>query len=80
MSKFRVHLVRVDSTSVVVEADDEDAALEAAFEKELPNLCAQCTGWGHSIAVDEGEWTTASDLWPDEKAPDVEPADDEEDE
>lgn len=80
MSRFRVSLVRVDSTSVVVEAEDEEAALAAAFEEDLPSLCAQCSGWGRDVTVDEGEWTTASELWPDDKSPDVELTDgDEED-
>lgn len=46
MPKYRVDLVATASTTVEVEAEDKDAALEAAFAKSMPTICAQCSGWG----------------------------------
>ena len=44
MAKYRVYLQTVASTSVEVEADDKDAALEAALSGEMPTICALCSG------------------------------------
>lgn len=56
MAKYRVNLVNVGSFSVVVEADSEDEAIDMAFE-EAPRENIH-TGF------DVGDWTFASDLWP----------------
>lgn len=57
MPKYRVYLVTVASTTVEVEAADGDAAVEAAFEGELP--------YAPGFADYEfGEWTTPSELFP----------------
>lgn len=32
-----------------------DAAIEAAYERGKPTLCAQCSGWGKGWSRDEGE-------------------------
>ena len=57
MPKYRVHLVTVASTSVEVEADDGEAAIEKAFEQELPYAPAFAD-------YEFGEWSTASELFP----------------
>jgi hypothetical protein len=65
MHTYRVHLTKTMSTTRQVEADDEDAAIRAAFASEdMPSsrLCFQCAGWGTSWSVDEGEWAVAEDL------------------
>jgi hypothetical protein len=58
MPKYRVNLQMVLSTSVEVTADNEEAARDAAFDSDaMPGrICAQCSGWGSSWYVDEGEW------------------------
>lgn len=40
-----------------VEAEDEEAAIEVAYD-DVPQLCAQCTGWGDDSATLElgEEW------------------------
>lgn len=59
MPKYVVHMQMTLSTSVEVEAPDEDAAAEAAFQSDqMPpsQICAQCSGWGQRWSVDNGEW------------------------
>lgn len=60
--KYRVQLRKMLWTTVEVEADDEDAAIDAAFDGALPSLCAQCCGWGQEFSVDEGEWDFPDDV------------------
>lgn len=64
MSLYRVELVRTDSYSVEVEADDPDQALEMAYE-DAPSLCAHCSGMGSGTkgSVDEGEWMVPEDFF-----------------
>lgn len=63
MARYRVWFQRVDTSSVEVEADNEEAAEDLAFETAmLPGLCIQCTGWGRDYAsVDPGEWELYDD-------------------
>jgi hypothetical protein len=63
MPEYVVYFRTVASTAVRVEADDEDEAVEAAFE-ELPHLCAQCSGWGQRAGVELGDWQTLDEPWP----------------
>lgn len=58
MPKYRVLMENVMSTVIEVEAENEEAAKEAVFESDqMPSrICAQCTGWGQSWSIDEGEW------------------------
>jgi hypothetical protein len=46
MPKFTVSLRTYAFTSVEVEADSADEAVDAAYEADLPTICAQCAGWG----------------------------------
>jgi len=63
MTKYRVHLVAIAETSVVVEADGIDQAVEDA----LNNAPA---GINISNQFDMGSWQLASDTWPGSKLED----------
>lgn len=58
MNRYRVHLQTVASFTIEVDADDEDAALDAAYEEVPAEVCAQCGGWGSKYSLDLGEWGT----------------------
>jgi len=58
MPKYRVWLVSTVSTSVEVEAEDGDEAVEVAFEQDLPYLNITNEG------IDMGDWTVESELFP----------------
>jgi hypothetical protein len=61
MPKFRVNLLKTVSYTIEVEADDEDAAIDAAYD-QAPSVCAQCSGWGQDWGYDDGnDWQTAED-------------------
>lgn len=56
MSRYQVVLETTASAYITVEAEDEEAAIEAAFD-HLPGICAQCSGWGQAgMSLDLGEW------------------------
>lgn len=55
MPKYRVYLETTASFTIEVDADDEDAALDAAYG-EARGVCAQCSGWGQPWGLDLGEW------------------------
>ena len=57
MARYRVYLTAVASTTVEVEASDGDEAVEVALSTPLPHPPAFAD-------YDFGEWTTASDLFP----------------
>lgn len=63
MAKYRVHLVAVAEASVEVEAEDGDQAVELAYEKAP-------SGANISNDFDMGDWSTASELWRDQKPED----------
>jgi hypothetical protein len=46
MSMYRIYFHTTASTSVEVEADDYEAAVEAAYDGLPGGICAQCAGWG----------------------------------
>jgi hypothetical protein len=56
MSTYRIYFTNVTSTSIEVEADDLDEAIDAAYEKLPGSICAQCSGWGNDWSRDEGDW------------------------
>ena len=75
MPKFKVRFVTSAYAFVNVEAEDEEAAQEKAYD-HLPTICANCSGWGKdgiSLEIDEFE----ADM-NDETIPCVEPIDDDE--
>lgn len=63
MAKYKISFQTVAFTSIEVEADSLDDAVEAAWQEEFPSICAQCSGWGQGPNLELGdEWE------PDEKA------------
>ena len=62
MPKFRVHLTATASTGVVVEAPDEEAAIEAVWDAPLPYADAFC---GFEIS----EWELPSEARPEFNKP-----------
>jgi len=60
MSTYRIFFQQTISTSVEVEADSLDEAIDAAYESDqMPSespLCAQCSGWGQGFSIDTGQW------------------------
>jgi hypothetical protein len=63
MPKYNVHLNTGAFTVVTVEAEDKEAAIEAAYEAELPTICAQCSGWGRDWNLELGDdWETSDDI------------------
>lgn len=57
MPKFDVYLVAVASTVVRVEAEDQDAAYEAAYDRALPHA-------SFDAGYDLGEWELHSNIFP----------------
>lgn len=62
MPKFIVYLVTTASTSVAVEAEDGEDAVEKAFETSLPYASA-------FAGFDLGDWMTPSGLMPEFNKP-----------
>lgn len=56
MPKFHVHMNAIVSTTLTVEAEDYNEAIEKAYEEGTPGLCAQCSGWGQKHSLDLGEF------------------------
>lgn len=62
MPKYRVSIPKVVWLTAHVEAEDEELAIEAAYEI-APSLCAHCSGWGSDEwSVDEDEWGGIQDI------------------
>lgn len=57
MAKFIVYLTTTASTSVEVDAEDADAAIDKAYASDMPTICAQCSGWGRDTSLE------VSDNW-----------------
>jgi hypothetical protein len=73
MPKYRVYLQTVASLTVEVEAEDQDAALDAAYQEAPGGVCAQCSGWGQPWSLDfGGEWDIGTDATLDEAVEEVE--------
>lgn len=66
MAKYIVHLWTTAQTSVEVEADDRDAAIDLAIGADMPRICAQCSGWGQSQNLEISDmWDTSGVTEPD---------------
>lgn len=50
--KYRVTFAAKVFASAVVDAEDEGAALEAAFAESFPSICGQCSGWGRDYSLE----------------------------
>jgi hypothetical protein len=57
MAKFTVYLTTTASTSVEVEAETADEAIDKVYDADMPTLCAQCSGWGSDRGLE------LSDAW-----------------
>lgn len=57
MTKYRVYLVSTVETSVEVEAETGDEAVDLALEGDLPRLNVT------NRDMDMGDWTTSSELF-----------------
>jgi hypothetical protein len=56
---YTVFLTTTASTCITVEAEDEETAIDKAYNK-LPYICAQCSGWGKDVGIElSGEWEVA---------------------
>lgn len=62
MPKYKIGFQTAAWTSIEVEADSFEDAVDAAWQEDFPSICAQCSGWGQSTTLELGdEWE------PDEK-------------
>lgn len=61
--KYRVHLKTGAYATITVDIDPDgmdaedirEAAIEKAFEGELPTLCHQCSGWRRGFGLELGD-------------------------
>ena len=73
MPKYRVYLQTVASTTIEVEADSKDAAIESALDQDMPTICAQCSGWGSDQSLELGDvWDISPNLSTEEAVTEVE--------
>jgi hypothetical protein len=60
MARYTVALTTTASLYVTVEADNEEAAVDAAHEAAPSEVCAQCSGWNEDYDLElSGEWELA---------------------
>lgn len=73
MAKYRVYLQTVASTTITVEAEDKDEALDLALSESMPRICAQCSGWGGKQNLDLADvWDIAEGQSVDEAVEEIE--------
>lgn len=63
MPKYRVQIPKVIWLNIKVEADDQESAIEEAFQ-EAPGMCHQCTGWRTNWSIDEDDWGGIEEVAP----------------
>jgi hypothetical protein len=63
MTTYRVNIPKVIWFTMNVEAENEEQAIEEAFQ-EAPSLCVGCSGVGRTWYVEEDEWGTVADVTP----------------
>ncbi len=56
MAKYNVSFHTGASSMVSVEADDEEEAIDKAYDELPSEVCAQCSGWRQSWSFDIGDW------------------------
>lgn len=65
IQRFRVHGTATASVWIAVEIETDgldpegirEAAIEAAGEEGMPDVCGQCGGWGRDSGIElDGEW------------------------
>lgn len=57
MAKYKVMLTTVADFTIGVDADDEEQAVEAAYDKAPAEVCGHCSGWGEAWSL------TLNDAW-----------------
>lgn len=62
MPKYRVAMSAIVNLNITVEADSEDAAIEAAYEEMPGDLCVHCSGWDKNWSRDLGEFEVDEDI------------------
>lgn len=62
MPKYRVTMSATINQSITIEADNEDDAIDRAYEEAPGDLCAHCAGWGQSWSRDLGEFEVDEDV------------------
>ena len=62
VKKYRVKLVRTDHFNAVIEAENEEEAMDAAYAM-APEICAQDSGWGQDWGVDIDDWQDIEDFY-----------------
>lgn len=73
MPKYRVHLRTIAMTMVEVEADSKDDAYDKALDAGMPQICAQCSGWGSDTNLELGDqWDLGENVGVDEGVEEVE--------
>ena len=60
MATYRVYLTTQADTVITVEAEDMDHAIELAGGRDMPTLCAQCSGWSGEQNLELGDWDAYS--------------------
>lgn len=61
MPKYLITLEATASAYIEVDADNEEDAVDRAFEN-APGICAQCSGWGTpGVSMDLGEFDLANE-------------------
>jgi hypothetical protein len=61
MPKYQVAMHATIGLYVTVEADSEEAAINAAYEEAPGDICAQCSGWGQSWSKEESDYEVDED-------------------
>lgn len=55
MSTYRIYFNTGALTTIQVEAEDLESAIDAAYDELPSGLCAQCAGWGSQPGIDLGD-------------------------
>ncbi len=55
MATYRVNYTSGAFLSIAVEADNEEDAIDKAYEEVPSGVCAQCSGWGEKWSLDVGD-------------------------
>lgn len=61
MARYRVAFHAYVSATVYVDAEDEEAAVEAAYDNLPSGVCAQCSGWNEDWSLDLGDFEVDDD-------------------
>lgn len=62
MPKYRVAMHTGVSLYIEVEADNEEDAIEEAYQDSPSGVCAQCSGWGQKWNLDLGDFEVDEDV------------------